>query len=132
MPMLVLRSRMAIACACACAALVVLAAAPAAAQARATLRGTLRNAAGAPQPNVTINVANLDTENERQVITEADGTWTMGGLLPGRYEIRIDESGFAPLRQAVTLTAGQQSTQNLTLRPAVAPPPTPPAAPPAP
>jgi hypothetical protein len=103
---------------------------PVAAQARATLRGTLRNAAGAPQPNVTINVVNLDTENERQVITEADGTWTMGGLLPGRYEIRIDEAGFAPLRQAVTLTAGQQSTQALTLRPAAAPAQPAPAPPP--
>ena len=68
----------------AAALLVLLTPQPAAAQARATLRGTLRNAAGAPQPNVTINVVNLDTENERQVITEADGTWTMGGLLPGR------------------------------------------------
>jgi Carboxypeptidase regulatory-like domain len=107
-------------------ALVWLTAQPASAQARATLRGTLRTAAGAPQPNVTINVVNLDTENERQVITEADGAWTMGGLLPGRYEIRIDEAGFAPLRQAVTLTAGQDSTQNVTLRPAAAPAPPPP------
>ena len=127
----VFRSRTAVATAC--ALLFLLAPRPAAAQARATLRGTLRNAAGAPQPNVTINVVNLDTENERQVITEADGTWTMGGLLPGRYEIRIDESGFTPLRQAVTLTAGQQSTQALTLRPAAAPAqPAPTPAPPTP
>src|SRR5262249_36391811 len=119
------------------AAVVLLAAAPpAAAQARATLRGTLRNAAGGPLPNVTINVFNFQNENERQVITEADGTWTMGGLLPGRYEIRIDETGFASFRQTVTLTAGQDSTQNLTLRTAAAAPsaptppqPTPPATP---
>jgi len=129
--MLVLRLR--IVTAAAWAALALLTAQPAAAQARAALRGTLRNAAGAPQPNVTINVFNLETENERQVITEADGTWTMGGLLPGRYEIRIDEPGFASFRQAVTLTAGQQSTQDLTLRPAAAAPaPPPPARPPAP
>src|SRR3954470_17759554 len=115
------RSRIANAATAVFALLVMFAPRPAAAQARATLRGTLRNAAGAPQPNVTINVVNLETENERQVITEADGTWTMGGLLPGRYEIRVDEAGFTPLRQGVTLTAGQQSTQTLTLSPATAP-----------
>src|SRR5262245_51176249 len=107
---------------------------PVAAQARATLRGTLRNAAGSPQPNATINVVNLDNENERQAITEADGTWTIGGLLPGRYEIRIDEAAFASFRQTVTLTAGQQIAQDIALRPAApapAPRPTPaPIAPP--
>jgi len=89
---------------------------------RATLRGTLRSAAGAPQPSVTINVVNLETEAERQAITEADGTWVVGGLLPGRYQIRVDETGFVPYRgDAIVLTAGQQSTTDIILRPTTPP-----------
>jgi hypothetical protein len=96
---------------------------PLAAQgARATLRGTVRTA-GAPRPNVTVNVVNLDNQNERQAITETDGTWTIGGLLPGRYEIRIDESGFPPYRSgAITLAAGQQRIEDITLQAAATPP----------
>src|SRR5712691_1676656 len=90
--------------------------------ARATLRGTLRSAAGAPQPSVTINVVNLETEAERQAITEADGTWVVGGLLPGRYQIRVDEGGFVPYRgDAIVLTAGQQGTADIILRPTTPP-----------
>src|SRR6267378_499399 len=90
--------------------------------ARATLRGTLRSAAGAPQPSVTINVVDLGSEAERQAITEADGTWVVGGLLPGRYQIRVDETGFVPYRgDAIVLTAGQQSTADIILRPTTPP-----------
>jgi hypothetical protein len=97
---------------------------------RATLRGTVR-AGGAARPNVTVNVVTLENQNERQAITEADGTWSIAGLLPGRYEVRVDETGFQPYRSAaIALTAGQQQTNDITLQPAAAPPP--PAIPPAP
>ena len=59
---------------------------------RATLLGTVR-AGGAARPNVTVNVVNLENQNERQAITEADGTWSIAGLLPGRYEVRVDRRG---------------------------------------
>src|SRR5438445_9906384 len=58
---------------------------------RATLRGTVKTAAGAARPSVTVNVVNLDNQNERQAITETDGTWSIAGLLPDRYEVRVDE-----------------------------------------
>src|SRR5262249_39221350 len=89
---------------------------------RATLRGTVR-AGGAPRTNVTVTVVNLENQNERQAITEADGAWTIGGLPPGRYEVRIDETGFQPYRSgAIALAAGQQQTNDVTLQPAAAQP----------
>jgi hypothetical protein len=137
MPMLEMRRTTVIA-AVAWTAVALLGSRPLVAQGtRATLRGTVKTAAGAPQPSVTVNVVNLDNQNERQAITEADGTWTIGGLLPGRYEIHVEESGFQPYRSAaITLTAGQQRTEDISLRPAaptpapVAPAPTRPAQPP--
>lgn len=114
---------------------------PSAAQARATVAGTVRNAAGAPQAGRTVTLLSLDTQNERQAITEADGTYVIGGLLPGRYQVRIDEAGFTPYAGApMGLAAGERRTEDVTLRPIAAPaPPAPapaarpaPAAPPAP
>src|SRR5712672_3266412 len=130
MPMLRMRRTMLMAATAwiAVAAVAVLGSRPLAAQGtRATVRGTVKTAAGAARPSVTVNVVNLDNQNERQAITEADGTWSIAGLLPGRYEIRVDESGFQPFRSAaITLTAGQQRTEDVTLRPvAAAPAPTP-------
>src|SRR2546430_440444 len=78
---------------------------------RATRRGSVKSAAAAQHASVTVNVVNLETETERQEITEADGTWVVGGLLPGRYQIRVDEIGFLPYRgEPIVLTAGQQRT----------------------
>src|SRR2546423_1379659 len=88
---------------------------------RATLRGTVKSAAGAPQPSGAVNVVNLGTEAERQAITEADGTWAGGGLLPGRYQIRVDETGLLPYRgEPIVLTAGQQRTADIIMRPPTA------------
>jgi hypothetical protein len=104
-------------------------AARAPAQARATVSGTVRSAAGAPLPSVTVTITNLDTENERQAISEADGTFEIAGLLPGRYQIKVEEPNFASyLGQPVSLAAGQQFTATITLNPAT-PAPTPPPAP---
>src|SRR5258708_27141938 len=85
----------------------VLFASPLAAQGtRATLRGTVKTAAGAARPSVTVNVVNLDNQNERQAITEADGTRSVAGLLPGRYEVRVAGAGIPPYRSAaIALTA---------------------------
>jgi hypothetical protein len=89
---------------------------PAAAQARGTIAGTVRSAAGAPLPSVTITVTNLDTENERQVITEPDGTFSIGGLLPGRYQLKVEEANFAPFAgEPITLAGGQTVTATVTL-----------------
>ena len=83
---------------------------------RATLRGTVR-AGGAARPNVTVNVVNLESQNERQAISEADGTWSVAGLQPGRYEVRVDDTSYRPYRSGtITLTAGQQRTADIALQ----------------
>jgi hypothetical protein len=90
--------------------------------------GTVRNAAGAPQASKTVNLVNVDTQNERQAITEDDGTFVFGGLLPARYQVKVDEAGFAPFAgDIMTIAAGERRTADITLRPVAAP-----AAPPAP
>jgi Carboxypeptidase regulatory-like domain len=96
---------------------------PIAAQgARATVTGTVRNAQGAPQPSATVTVVNLDTQNERQAITEMDGTFVVGGLAPGRYQVKVDEAGSTPFQSdAFSLGAGQRRAVDVRLRPIPAP-----------
>ena len=101
-----------------------------AAQARATVLGTVRNAGGAVQPLVTVKVVNLDTGNERLAVTEMDGTYIIGGLAPGRYQVKVDEAAFTPFQgAALALAAGQRQIVDIALQPiaqTVAPPPPPP------
>src|SRR5438128_1290574 len=91
-----------------------LAAGSAAAQAtRATLRGTVR-VGRSTRSNVTVNVVNLESQNERQAISETDGTWSVGGLAPGRYEVRVDDASYRPYKSGtITLAAGQQRTADI-------------------
>src|SRR5438477_536880 len=117
MPMLCMRRTTVIATV-AWIALALLGSRPLAAQGtRATLRGTVKTAAGAARPSATVNVVNLDNQNERQAIAEADGTWSVGGLQPGRYELRVDDAAFRPYKSAViVLLAGQQRVVDIALQ----------------
>src|SRR5206468_1230905 len=84
--------------------------------ARATLRGTVR-VGRSTRSNVTVNVVNLESQNERQAISEVDGTWSVAGLQPGRYEVRVDDASYRPYRSgAITLTSGQQRTADISLQ----------------
>ena len=83
---------------------------------RSTISGTVRNPEGAPQPTVTVNVVNLETDDERQAITDEQGAYVVGGLLPGRYRVKIDEGGTAPFEsREIRLSAGDRRTIDVRL-----------------
>src|SRR5439155_1489739 len=137
MPMLQLRRTMVIAVVTALTVTLLDGGRAAAQGTRATVRGTVR-ANGAPRPNVTVNVVNLDNQNERQAISEADGTWSVAGLQPGRYEVRVDDASYRPYKSGtITLTSGQQRTADILLQEVARttrtpPPPAQPSGPPPP
>ncbi|HEV3139054.1 MAG TPA: carboxypeptidase regulatory-like domain-containing protein, partial [Vicinamibacterales bacterium] len=93
---------------------------PAAAQgARATLNGTVVNPSGAPQGNVTLVITNA-AGIDRRFVTDANGTFTFGGLQPGTYRLRVDDDTFAPWSSdAVELAAGERKTIQIALQPRV-------------
>jgi outer membrane protein TolC len=99
----------------------VLSAGPLAAQgARATLNGTVVDASGAPQGNVTLVVTSA-AGIDRRFVSEPNGRFTFGGLQPGTYRLRVDDERFAPWsNDAVVLAAGDQQTLTITLQPRVA------------
>jgi hypothetical protein len=91
------------------------------AQARLTgadLQGTVRDAAGAVLPGVTVTSLNTATNQSRQAVTDGEGRFNIPALNPGIYEVSAELSGFAPIvRKDVKLVLGQRADLDLTMRP---------------
>ena len=93
-----------------------------------SVRGVAQDDSGAVLPETQITLHSLDENTDRQVKTEADGSFAIENVKPGRYSLRADVSGFAgtvmngiavEARQDVRLTvvltvAAQTSTVEVT------------------
>src|SRR4051812_46603921 len=76
--------------------------------ARAAVSGVVTDAANAPLPTVTVSLTSVDTGLERRIVTDADGTFVIGGLTPGPYVIRVQEDAFAAYAgEPFTMQAGE-------------------------
>ncbi|HET9263897.1 MAG TPA: TonB-dependent receptor [Vicinamibacterales bacterium] len=91
---------------------------PAFAQAgRATISGTVYDQDKAVLPGVTVTVTEENTGLSRNTVTGGDGTYVIPTLLPGRYTIKADLTGFRPTSQTgVNLSVGQELTIDLSLQ----------------
>lgn len=98
-------------------ALVLSAAAMAAAQGtNAVISGTVTDDQGGVLPGVTVTVRNVDTGTVRTVVTEADGQYRLPALLPGRYDITAELTGFSVVSApGINLATSQEVRQNLRL-----------------
>ena len=85
---------------------------------RATVTGTVTNVLNVPQARVTVRVVNLATGDERVAVTDANGRFTIGALIAGRYELFIEDTLFARYRVEVELQPGDRRTlDRITLLP---------------
>lgn len=96
--------------------LLVLCAACAFAQAgAATLKGQVTDPSGAAIPNATVTVSGTSAQ-PRRAQTDAQGTYTITGLPPGAYTIRVEAKGFNPFEaEAMQVNAGAATTLNVPL-----------------
>src|SRR5918993_1198806 len=81
---------------------------PAAAQTtNGAIAGTVSDAQGGVLPGVTVTLRNADTGLSRTIVTEVDGRYRVGGLPPGRYELRAELQGFGPVEVTeIVITVG--------------------------
>jgi hypothetical protein len=79
-----------------------------------TIKGTLVDDSGAPVPaaNVVVTGAGGFTKT---VQTQADGSYTLAGLKPGPFTVKVTFTGFNPITTPVTVGAGQTATTPLQL-----------------
>src|SRR5829696_5623715 len=83
---------------------------------RATVAGTVKDSRGIALPRITVTIQNVDSEADRQAVTGPDGTFSVGGLVPGRYRISIEDTGVVPFQQEVTVEAGGRAALEIALR----------------
>ncbi len=85
----------------------------------ATLQGAVRDRSGGLVPAAQVTVRNQDTASERRASTNANGQFTLRGLLPGTYTLAIAAPGFAPVKTAeFPLSVGQVLQRDFELAPA--------------
>jgi hypothetical protein len=85
--------------------------------AAAQLNGTVRDPSGATIAKASITLRNTDTNRIYNTVSNADGLYVFGSVLPGPYELVTEASGFAKSTQAgIVLTVGQTATLDVTLR----------------
>lgn len=91
---------------------------PAGAQTTAgAIVGVVSDTQGGVLPGVTLTARNADTGMTRTAVTDADGKYRLAGLPPGRYEVRTELSGFAPVEvKDLQLTIGTEVVRNVTLQ----------------
>src|SRR6266478_6431378 len=99
--------------------LFVLAAAAQNSRTGGTLQGTVTDSSSAVIPNAKITLRNALTNQIRTLETNQQGSFRAEQLAVGTYEVRVEQSGFAPYQQAaVQLSLGQTVYLDIVLAPA--------------
>ena len=85
-------------------------------QATSTLTGTVRDSSGAVVPTTAITVRNINTGNERSVVSGQAGDYTVPFLAPGDYALIVTKEGFRQVRlDGIRLEVNQTARVDLTL-----------------
>ena len=102
--------------ACVLGVLVAFAAAAAAQQGTTEIKGRVIDDQGGLVPGATVVARNQDSGMYRETVSGSDGTYFVGGLVPGVYEITAELQGFKKLGlKDIRLEIGKTTTQDLTL-----------------
>src|ERR1700693_871120 len=79
----------------------------------ATIRGKVTNEAGTPIPNAEINAVSTSTGFVHTVNAGGGGSYVLGGLTPGLYNLVVAATGYEPKSQDVNVLVGQTLDVNL-------------------
>jgi hypothetical protein len=86
---------------------------------RGNLAGTVSDTTGAviPEAQVTLTGA----QDRRTATTNSEGRFTVQGLIPGRYDVKVEKQGFKVAEvKAVEVVIGRTGTLRLTMNPGAA------------
>ena len=85
----------------------------------AAFEGTVKDSSSAVIPGASVVIRNTSTNQTRTAQTDAEGAFHVPALPVGAYEVRVDQSGFAPYKLAeVDLFLGQTARLDIVLVPA--------------
>jgi hypothetical protein len=73
-----------------------------------SVSGTITDPSGAAIPDAQVTLTNVDTAEKREQPTGADGLYSFVNILPGRYRVEVEKSGFKRVtRPDVIIEVGQ-------------------------
>ena len=85
-------------------------------QATSRLTGDVADRSGAAVPGAVVTIRNLETGNERKVVTSEEGGYSVPSLPPGEYTITASKEGFRQARrESVRLEVAQTARLDFTL-----------------
>ena len=76
---------------------------------RAAVSGTVKDSSDAVVPGATVTTRNVATNVSSQSITDAQGAYAIGGLIPGAYLVEVELTGFNKATRNVDLQTGQRA-----------------------
>ena len=83
---------------------------------RAVLRGVVKDSSGAFVPNAAITVTEIQTNINRNLVSDANGNYEAPDLKPTIYTVKADAPGFRSfVAQNVLIEAGQVRRVDITL-----------------
>src|SRR5919109_405048 len=82
---------------------------------RATVTGRVTDATDAVIPGAMVTVRNTQTNVSAQTTTDEQGSFVIGGLIPGPYDLSVELAGFQKAQRAVILEVGQRARVDFTL-----------------
>ena len=86
-----------------------------------TLTGKVTDNAGKPVANAKVSAKSAATGESTNVVTDANGTYTIPGLVSGDYDVSASADGLSSNPIRVSLGADQQQRTDLTLNAAPSP-----------
>jgi hypothetical protein len=83
-----------------------------------TIRGVVKDQQGLPTPGVTVTVTSPSLQGPRSVVTDTQGLYSIPALPAGKYTVKFELSGFAPIERQTDVALGLTVDQNVSMRPA--------------
>ena len=82
----------------------------------ATIQGKVSDATGV-LPGATVTAREVQSGFSDEATTAGDGTFTLAGLRPGKYQITVAVSQYKPEAKTVEVLVGQTVTLNFRITP---------------
>ena len=80
-----------------------------------TISGVVADESGAIIPNASVKIRNKETGAERDVVSNAEGSFSAPSLPAGVYEVRVELKGFRTVVREATVETGLTTTADVRL-----------------
>ncbi len=89
---------------------------PAFGQTLGAIDGAVTDSSGAVVPAAALTITNTSTNAVRKAVTNESGLYTVPGLVPGPYSVRVEKEGFRGMTRTLTVQVQQNARVDFSLQ----------------